>query len=119
MPAIYVESDVCPGDGSWYCNHFAGDFTPAGYNVRFHRIDQNPEIFPFSYERKLPVSIKKTKQGILYDFGTELFGFVNISGVDEKQKIKVRKNEKTRRLRRLILKVMNWTHWQSWESLTR
>lgn len=35
----------------------------AGYNVRFDRIDQNPEIFPFSYERKLPVSIKKTKAG--------------------------------------------------------
>lgn len=89
LPAIYVESDVCPSDGSWQCNHFAGDFTPVGYNTNFDHIEQNPEIFPFSYERKLPVSIRKSGKGILYDFGTELFGFVNISGADKKQEIQV------------------------------
>jgi len=89
LPAVFVESDVCPSNESWSCNSFAGDFTPVGCNSYFDCVTKNPEIFPFAYERKVPVATRRMEQGILYDFGTELFGFINISGADEKQKISV------------------------------
>lgn len=89
LPAIFVESDVCPSDKSWICNHFAGDFSPVGCSPCFDSIDKNPENFPFEYERKYPVSKEKDENGILFDFGTELFGYLNISGVDENSKIGV------------------------------
>lgn len=89
LPAIFIESDVCPSDESWMCNYFAGDFAPVGYNAYFCRADQNPEEFPFEYKNVLPVLKEKTEGGILYDFGTELFGYLDIIGADEKDEIGV------------------------------
>lgn len=89
LPAAYIESDVCPGNGSWICNHFAGDFSPVGYNSYFDSKDKNPENFPFEYKRMNYVLSEKTDDGILYDFGTEIFGFLNINGVDSKDEIEV------------------------------
>lgn len=89
LPAIFIESDVCPSDESWTCNHFAGDFTPVGCNAHFCRTDQNPEEFPFEYKNIMPVAKEKTDGGVLYDFGTELFGYINICGADEKDEIGV------------------------------
>lgn len=82
LPAAFVDSDICPSGEGWMCSHFAGDYRPVGYLPEFNRLDQNPEIFPFSYERKLPVAKTKTEHGMLYDFGTELFGFFNLCGTD-------------------------------------
>jgi hypothetical protein len=89
IPAIFIESDVCPSDESWTCNHFAGEFAPVSYNEYFDSIDKNPEIFPFEYKRMHPIGKEDYEDGILYDFGRELFGFLNISGVDKNQEIKV------------------------------
>ncbi len=89
LPAIFVESDVCPSDGSWVCDHFAGGFRPVGYNEHFVSADMNPEKFPFAYEKKLPVSTEQTSGGRLYDFGREMFGLLNISGVDPNAEIGV------------------------------
>lgn len=89
LPAIFVESDVCPSDESWQCNHFAGEFAPVGFNRYFDGADKNPEQFPFSYERKNPVAVKKTDKGVIYDFGKELFGYVNISGCDKAQRMDI------------------------------
>ena len=89
LPALYVDSDVCPSDKSWLCNHHAGKFTNAGYDEYFDSLDKDPEVFPFEYERKDPISIEKVEDGILYDFGKELFGFLNISGADEKERLHV------------------------------
>lgn len=78
LPAAFVESDVCPSDGTWHCNHFAGELSPVGFNELFDSKDKNPEIFPFSYIRKEPVAKTALSDGILYDFATELFGYLNI-----------------------------------------
>lgn len=83
LPAILVESDVCPSDESWTADHYAGGLLPVGYNEHHRTLEQNPEIFPFEYEQRLPVSCEKTDGGILYDFGTELFGFLDIEGAEE------------------------------------
>ncbi len=89
LPAIFVESDVCPSDESWTCNHFAGNFSPVGYNTHFCCADQNPENFPFEYKNVLPIAKEKIDDGILYDFGTELFGYLNIVGADTNDEIGV------------------------------
>ena len=82
LPSIYVESDVCPSDERWLCNHIAGPFIPVGFNSSFDRLEQNPEVFPFEYERKNVVATEKYDNGILYDFGVEMFGFINIENAD-------------------------------------
>ena len=84
LPAVFVESDVCPSNEGWVCNHFAGEYSQVGCNEHFCHPEQNPEIFPFEYKRVLPVAKEKTDGGILYDFGTELFGYININGADGK-----------------------------------
>ncbi|MBQ8439856.1 MAG: alpha-rhamnosidase [Clostridia bacterium] len=89
LPAAFVESDVCPSDESWTCNHFAGEFLPVGCNEHFCRREQNPEIFPFAYKNVLPITKEKVNGGILFDFGTELFGYLNLNGADEKNEIDV------------------------------
>ena len=89
LPAVFIESDVCPSDESWSCNHFAGELLPVGYNAHFCYKEQNPEIFPFAYKNVLPITKEKVNGGILFDFGTELFGYLNINGVDEKDEIDV------------------------------
>lgn len=89
FPAVFVESDVCPSDGTWECNCFAGEFTPVGWNKYFDSADKNPEIFPFAYENKLPVKKTKVDNGFLHDFGTELFGYLNISGAKKDEEIGV------------------------------
>ena len=89
LPAIFVESDVCPSDESWICNHFAGSFSAVGYNSYFCRSDQDPESFPFEYKNVLPVAKESIEGGAVYDFGTELFGYLNIDGADEKAELGV------------------------------
>lgn len=89
LPAIFVESDVCPSDASWTSTYFAGDFSPVGYNAHFDKREQDPEVFPFEYKKIEPVAIEKTKDGVLYDFGTELFAFLDINGASESDDIGV------------------------------
>ena len=83
LPAIYVDSDVCPSDNTWKCNHFAGEFSPVGYDLYFDSVDKSPDIFPFHYKRIHPVRKEKVEAGILFDFGNEFFGYLNINNVDE------------------------------------
>ncbi len=79
LPAAFVESDVCPSNESWTCNCFSGGLSPVGINTYFDKADKNPEVFPFEYKKVTAVSKEKTENGILFDFGTELFGYLNIS----------------------------------------
>lgn len=83
LPAIFIESDVCPSDGSFVSNYFAGEFLPVGYLAEFCRADRNPEEFPFAYERLYPVAKETVGDGALYDFGRELFGYLNVAHVSE------------------------------------
>lgn len=94
LPAIFVESDVCPSDETWrsYHSRVFGDsqaFQPVGFQPFYDNAEKNPEVFPFSYETKQVVSKTKTEDGILYDFGTELFGFLDISGADKDTKLNI------------------------------
>ena len=89
IPAVYIESDVCPSDGSWTCNHFAGKFTPVGFLSHFDRLDQNPNDFPFQYQKMLPIDTEQIENGFLFDFGIELFGYLHLEDVSELDEIGV------------------------------
>ena len=83
LPALYIESDVCASDGSWECNHNAGEFKPAAFDKHFDSIDKRPDVFPFEYENLLPISKEKYGEGYLYDFGKETFGYLNIEHISK------------------------------------
>lgn len=89
LAAVFIESDVCPSDEKWKCDCFSGKFTYVGMKKCFDSAEKTPEVFPFEYEKKLPVSAKSVNGGRLYDFGTELFGYLNISNADSNKKIGV------------------------------
>ena len=78
LPAIFIESDVCPSNGSWLGDHFAGELAPVGYNKHFDEVAKNPEVFPFEYKTVFPIKAEKKTGGILFDFGKEIFGHLNI-----------------------------------------
>ena len=87
LPCCFVKSDICPSDGSWVCNHFAGKLTCVGYNEHFVSEEQNPEVFPFSYKRIKPLSKEKVEGGLLFDFGVETFGFLNVKGARKNEEL--------------------------------
>lgn len=85
FPAIFVESDVIPSGDSWYVkenNH--SEKIPVGFDKYYDSPDKDPEIFRFEYENITPVKTEATEGGMLYDFGKETFGKVNVSGADPK-----------------------------------
>ncbi|MBO5109094.1 MAG: alpha-rhamnosidase [Clostridia bacterium] len=82
LPALFVESDVCPSDGTWRCRLARGESLPAGCEPCFDTPDKTPDVFPFAYERKLPVSAEAREAGVLYDFGAETFGYLNLSAAN-------------------------------------
>ncbi len=89
LPAIYIESDLCVSDNTWVSDHMEGNPLPADYREQFDSPEKTPEVFPFSYEHKEPVSVQELNGGTLYDFGKETFGFLNISGVKAEDKLEV------------------------------
>ena len=88
LPAAYIESDVCSTNNEWYTLE-NGAKKQVGFDIHYDSQEKNPESFPFAYEGKYPVSVQKYNDGVLYDFGKELFGFLYISDVKASESIHV------------------------------
>ena len=88
LPAAYIESDVCPTNNEWYTLE-NGAKKQVGFDIYYDCQEKNPESFPFAYEEKFPVSLQKYNDGVLYDFGKELFGFLYVSDVKASESIHV------------------------------
>ena len=89
LPAAFVESEVCPSDDSWLADYYVGNYSPAESDPRLNDQDISPEQFPFAYETCQPVAAEETEIGRLYDFGRELFGFLDIAGADPEDTLHV------------------------------
>lgn len=90
LPAIFVESDVIPSGEGWYCkenNH--SEKIPVAFDTYYDSSEKSPEVFHFEYESLSPVSLDVTEGGVLYDFGKETFGYLNISGADPEKELGV------------------------------
>ncbi len=82
FPAFYCKGNVFATDRSWVVSEnddMAGRH--AGDSSLYVDINDNPEIFKFSYKRIAPTSVTYESGGILFDFGKETFGKIIISGV--------------------------------------
>lgn len=88
LPAAYIESDVCSTNNEWYTLE-NGAKKQVGFDIHYDCQENNPESFPFAYEEKYPVSVQKYNDGVLYDFGKELFGFLYVSDVKASESIHV------------------------------
>ncbi len=83
LPSAYIESDVCSTNKNWYTINEDGDKIPVGCEVQYSDINSSPEKFIFEYRKIVPVTATNINGGILYDFGKEIFGFLNIINVSE------------------------------------
>ncbi len=81
VPAAFLQSDVCPTDGSWYTMDGEENRHPVGWDQAYAESTDNPEVFPFAYSPKEPVSREAINGGTLFDFGTELFGYLCVNNV--------------------------------------
>ena len=78
LPAAFVESNCFQSGDGWEASCRDGKFKPAGWHEWYDSKEKNPESFPFEYETKYPVSITKLDDGELYDFGKEMFGYIDV-----------------------------------------
>lgn len=86
LPAAYIESDVLATDDSWVMYN---EEEAAAYDEKYDSPDKDPMVFPFSYEKVDYISKTKENNGVLFDFGKELFGYLNVSNVSESDKLHV------------------------------
>lgn len=91
LPAAFVENELFPSGEGWQCTRMGAHSSEAAWRCSYDSPNVTPEIFPFEYKTLYPVSEKNTENekgraGILYDFGKEMFGFIDIDGLSpEKQ----------------------------------
>ena len=89
FPSFYVNSEYLKSDESWMYMSRDGALVPAACEPAFYSPDDNPAIFPFLYKDVEPVAIQEYKEGLLYDFGKELFGPVTIKEYPTGDKIRL------------------------------
>lgn len=89
LPCVYVESDLCPSDGTWVSSPVKTGFAPVGTRAYYNAPSPTPETFPFAYAPIEPQSIQEVDGGTLYDFGRETFAKILLEGADSTQEVLV------------------------------
>ncbi|MBR7101002.1 MAG: hypothetical protein IKC74_01820 [Clostridia bacterium] len=84
FPCFYVKGDTFASDESWTVLDFDKRNMAAGCSDSYTDEADDPEIFKFSYKKVTPVSKKAVMNGVLFDFGKESFGKLNLVKVKEK-----------------------------------
>lgn len=79
LPSAFAESDICPTDDTWYTIN--PKKTPVGTDIKYNSLSASPEVFQFSYTRTEYISRIEYNDGLLFDFGKELFGFLYINNI--------------------------------------
>lgn len=78
FPAIFCDvPEVATGEG-WMADLSDQRQKNVGCEPAFTHPDDDPAIFPFSYQALTPVSVETLDGGVLYDFGRESFGPVKL-----------------------------------------
>lgn len=89
LPSAYIDSDVCHTDGSWYTVCENGRKINVGFDEQYDSPEKIPEKFLFSYKRVKPVSRSIYKDGSLFDFGKEIFGFLYVKNASPNDKLHI------------------------------
>lgn len=83
FPCFFIKGDTFASDESWRVCDFDKRNMQVGCNELYTDAEDNPEIFKFSYKRLDPVSVRTVGNGILVDFGKEVFGKLNLKSARE------------------------------------
>ncbi len=91
-PALFIEGDTLVSDSSWLATyedklwidengvaHGSGIYVPAA-SWHFNAVDTPPSSYHLERQEMHPVSKESVKDGMLYDFGRETFGYLKIYG---------------------------------------
>lgn len=87
FPSFFIDSEYLKTDESWEDCSFDGRQTYAACEPAFYEPTDDPSVFPFSYENLTPVSVEETAGGLLYDFGKETFGPVELTEYPKQETI--------------------------------
>ena len=68
---------------------YSDEWVPAGFNELFFDKDKTPDTFPFSYKERLPESVSRLEDGMLYDFGKEIFASVVVKSRGREGKLDI------------------------------
>lgn len=79
FPCFFIDSEYLKTDESWEDWSFDGLRTSPGCEPAFYQPTDDPAVFPFAYEELKPVSVEEVSGGLLYDFGKETFGSVELT----------------------------------------
>lgn len=80
FPCLYIEGAVETG-GDWLCDDLTGHWGPVGTASEFSCPEHTPETFGFAYEELSPADGEPVNGGVLFDFGKETYGPVQLSGL--------------------------------------
>ena len=80
FPAIYVEG-IIESDESWEADDLTLQWRRVGTWKMLNNSKCMPERFPFAYTQIKPVSSERLDDGVLFDFGRELFAGVTVDGL--------------------------------------
>lgn len=94
LPAAFIDSDEIYTDETWDVTHATRAVAgKAECEPAYTKPTDNPEIFPFSYERWDAAEIRPLEDGALYDFGRETFARLHIEGADPAETYRVQFGE--------------------------
>lgn len=93
LPSAYIESDVMVTDGEWYTKDSTDGKFRVGFDKAYNFAAANPEKFNFEYERLDYIHKEEINGGILFDFGRETFGFLNVENVLQSEEIRINYGE--------------------------
>lgn len=99
LPAIYLNAGALSTNETWIANHGLRsmdgelDLPHAACTPAFTDPTDDPQIFPFSYQRWDVRTQRAADGGVLYDFGRESFGIIHIENCTPGEALIVRYGE--------------------------
>ena len=94
LPAAFIDSEYIYTDETWDVTHATRAIAgKAECEPAYTLSTDDPEVFPFSYERWDAVESRGVDGGILFDFGRETFGKLHIENADPSAVIRVQYGE--------------------------
>ncbi len=79
FPSVYIKGEVICSDKSWQAEDYANAPAAAGYSTYFTEEGQDPAVWEYSEKVYLPVKTESCKDGVLYEFETELTAALEIT----------------------------------------
>ncbi|MBR4726882.1 MAG: hypothetical protein IK080_03230 [Clostridia bacterium] len=79
FPSLLIKSELLNTDESWLAERYDAQPVPAACEPAFLSAAEDPAVFPFCRREIAPVTIERTADGLLYDFGREQFGPVSVT----------------------------------------